>query len=391
MLYGLIGLYLIYLSLNFDYKNNLVFEKANYYFSLAMLTLLSGLRYRLAPDTVAYMAQFRMDVLPLNAISLDYIVMAKYQPFWVLLNSFCKMFDNFTMLQIIAAWILNGSIFYFFRKTTTKKYTAISLYYVTSYFYFNMEIMRESLAVAMFLIAVVCYAEKRFFWFYTFLLFSVLFHKFAILVVALAPFALTDKVSSYVKIAFPIILIVFLQSLSSPLEYIGTISGFAEDLNLHFYDVDSEMTAAGLLYHLLRVIPIFMVMLFFKSKPIPDLIIDKKILYPLCWLFIFTVIVRIISIPFMDRISNYYIFFVICCMASVLANLLEHKTLQPMKSYIVVCSIFVSLLFYVLPLFVPDPHLDEIPTYRRYYPYSSVLFEESDYERERIIQLEAKE
>lgn len=359
--------------------------------ALLILVLLSGLRFRLAPDTVAYMAQFRTDVVPIYDLSFNYLANARYEPLWVLLNSAGKTFDSFILVQIAVAWIFNGCVFYFFRKATTKFYTAILLFYLTCYFYFSMEIMRESLAVAMFLIAIVRYNDRRLLSFYFWLIAASLFHKFALLMALAAPFILTRRIPVTLKVVSSVALIGLLASLVNPLEYIASISGFLADLNLQLYEVEGELSPFGLAYNLLRITPIALVLLWYRYHPLPDLRIRNEVVRPLCWTFVFIIIIRIISIPFMDRIANYFVFFVICYLVSAIAELIEKGPLRSFRRTLVGTVSVLSLIFYVLPLLPPDPRLGDIPTYRRYYPYSSVFFMQTDPDREYLISIEAKE
>lgn len=337
------------------------------------------------------MAQFEADVVSLDNLSWDYIINARYQPFWVFLNSICKTFGSFTMLQIMVAWIFNGSIFYFLRRATNKFFTALLIFYLTSYFYFSMEIMRESLAVAMVLVAIVRYNDRRIFSFFIWLVAATLFHKFAFFVVIGLILTLDRLIPVFLKAAVSFIIIIFLASLDNPLEYIASSAILLQDLNLHLYEVNNELTFLGLVYNLLRIAPILFVLLWYRTRLLPDLLLRKEVLFPLCWAFVFIILVRIISIPFMDRISNYFVFFVLVCLVSSLADLTKRAPLRLFRRPVVLGASSFGFIFYVLPLLQPDPLLGDIPTYRRYYPYSSVFFKQTDSDREFITYIEAKE
>lgn len=392
MLYSSIALYLAFLSYRYDFGRTSTpdYRVVHRWLALLILVMLSGLRYRLAPDTVAYMAQFQTDVVPLGDLSVDYLVNAKYQPLWVLLTSVCKTFGSFTLLQFTVAWIFNGCVFYFLRRATTRFFTATLLFYSTCYFYFNMEILRESLAVAMFLIAVVRYNDRRFLAFFSWLIAAVLFHKFA-LILLVTPFLLTRRIPGAVKFLLPVAVIVGLNSVGNPFEYVDSFGGFISSLNLQSYEVERELSTLGLIYNLLRIAPIILVLIWYQSRPLADLRLRKEVIFPLCWAYVFVVIIRIISIPFMDRVSNYFVFFVLCCLVSALSDLLENGQLKAFRIPLMSGAIILSFFFYILPLLQPDPKLGDISTIHRYYPYSSVFTMQTDPDREQIIYLEAKE
>jgi EpsG family len=393
VLYLVIALYLVFLSFYYDFnrRNAPSFRLVHYWLILLILVLISGFRYRLAPDTVAYMYQFQTDVVPLDKISLDYIINSRYQPFWVLLNSICKTFDSFVMLQFLVAWIFNGCVFYFLRRATTKFFTAVLLFYLIFYFYFSMEIMRESLAVAMFLIAIVRYNNKRMLSFYGWLIAAALFHKFALLAVLIGMLAINRRIPAVLKAMLSMAIVVSLASSDNILDYISSLAPFLADLHLELYDVNNKLSTLGLVYNLLRIIPILLVVLYYQYRPLPDLLFRKEVIFPLCWAYVLIVAIRITAIPFMDRISNYFVFFVLACLVSSLADMTAKSSLRAFQLPLVGSAIVLSFVFYVLPLLPPDPLLGDIPTYRRYYPYSSVFSMETDPDRELITSLEAKE
>ena len=393
MIYLAIALYLLFLSINYDFNNksSKYFRSINYILTLLILVLLSGFRYRLAPDTVAYMAQFENNVVSLSDGPWDYLVSTKNQIFWGLLNSACKTFGSFVLLQLTVASIFNGCVFYFLRRATTKFFTAILLFYLSCYFYFSMEIMRESLAVAMFLIAIIRYNDRRFIAFYGWLIAAGLFHQFAFLVVITAPILLTRHIPKAFKITVAVALIAFLFNLENPLGYISSLGGYLLDLNLQFYDVESGLSSLGLLYNLMRIFPIILVLLWYRDRPLSGLILRKNVIFPLCWMFVAIIVVRITSIPFTDRVSNYFVIFVIACLAPVLVKFCEARPFKVFKYFLFSSSSVLIFTFFLIPLLSPGPGMKEIPTYRRYYPYSSIFTMQTDQERERIIVLEAKE
>lgn len=393
MLYLSLAFYLIFLAFHYDFGGggSRSLRMVNLWIALALLVLLSGLRYRLAPDTVAYMAQFENNVVSLNDGPWDYLVGTKNQIFWGLLNSVCKTFGSFVLLQITVASIFNGCVFYFLRRATAKLFTAILLFYLSCYFYFSMEIMRESLAVAMFLIAIVRYNDRRFIAFYGWLIAAGLFHQFAFLVVIMTPILLNRRIPEVFKTTVAVALIAFLFNLENPLGYISSLGGYLSDLNLQFYDVESRLSSLGLLYNLMRIFPIILVLLWYRDRPLSGLILRKEVTFPLCWMFVAIVVVRITSIPFMDRVSNYFVIFVIACLAPILVKFCEQIPFKSFQIFLLSSSSALILTFFLVPLLSPSPGIEEIPTYRRYYPYSSIFTMQTDQERERIIVLEAKE
>ncbi len=393
MIYLAIALYLLFLSINYDFSNKSSkhIRSVHYFLALLILVLLSGFRYRLAPDTVAYMAQFESSVVSLNDGPWAYLVSTKNQIFWGLLNSICKTFGNFVLFQFAVACIFNCCVFYFLRRATTKIFTAILLFYVSCYFYFSMEIMRESLAIGMFLIAIVRYNDRRMTEFYSWLIAAGLFHQFAFLIVIVVPVLLHHRIPTVLKTIVTIASITFLFNLENPLAYISSLGTFFSNLNLEFYEVESRLSSFGLLYNLMRLSPIVLVLLWYRDRPLSGLILRKEVIFPLCWMFVAIVVVRLTSIPFIDRVSNYFVIFVIACLAPALVTFCEAHPFKAFRKFLLSGSSVLIFIFFLIPLLSPAPEMEEIPTYRRYYPYSSIFTMQTDQERERIIFLEAKE
>ena len=92
----------------------------------------------------------------------------------------------------------------------------------------------------------------------------------------------------------------------------------------------------------------------------------------------------------MDRIANYFILFPILALSSGIFVFAKSYVTKALRYPFVLSSSLLSLVFYIMPLFKPDPVYD-VPNYKRYYPYSNVVTEELDPDREYIIAAEAKE
>lgn len=200
MIYILIYIYLFYCVIVYDVYGNKKYFKLHYVLLFLIFTLVAGFRWRLGVDTVAYMNDFKYNVLPLNQLTFEDIFFSKYQPLWVLLNSFCKTFGNFVLMQILVSLILHSSIFAFLYYFIKKRMTALAVYYVCNYWYFSMEIMRESLAISCFLFAIIYLDKNVIVRFLIFSFLSFLFHYFSIFIWPSFVF-LIKKISFKIKIA----------------------------------------------------------------------------------------------------------------------------------------------------------------------------------------------
>ena len=391
MLYLLIIIYLMVLIYFFDCnKIKSRYRNVHYNILLIVFVLVSGLRYRMAPDSVAYMDNFKNLIVPLSELNVKTFTESRYQPFWILINSFCKSFGSYVLLQIICAYILNFCVFHFFKKTTTKVFTCILFYFLVDYFYFNMEIVRESLAIGVFLLAMIEYNKKKILNTYLLILVAFLFHHFAA-ILFIIPLFLTNKISLKLKLIFLSSIILFLFSLGSPLALIEPYLGSFSTLDVSVYDLaDFNISLFGYIYTAIKIIPIIAVILIYRKRDIPDINFEKKTLYILSFLYIFIMIIRITTIPFIERFSNYFIFFVILLLAGAIFDIVNKYIIKSFRFFSILTVSTLCFLFQIFPYLEINPMFG-VPLYKRYYPYYSVISEKTDPEREFITEMESKE
>ena len=142
-------------------------ESKWYYFNLVVLVLLAGLRYRVGGDTLMYMSMYH-EWPTMDELKYFDFGTALYNPLWYIYTSVAKSIsDEFWVLQIIQAVIVNSVFFHFFRKYSPQYYfSAILLYYVGYYCYFNMEIMREILCICILMLSTSWLLEKKWLWYF---------------------------------------------------------------------------------------------------------------------------------------------------------------------------------------------------------------------------------
>lgn len=390
MLYFFILLYIILLIYFFDFKEKKHYKLVHYYLLLIIFILISGLRYRMAPDSVTYMDNYNNMMSPLSELSFRSFTESRYQPLWILINSFCKSMGSYILLQIIAAMILNICVFHFFRKTSNKIFTCILFYYLVDYFYFNMEIVRESLAVGVFLLAMINYNENKIFRCFLLIFVAFLFHHFAA-ILFLVPFFLTNRISFKIKLFFLVLIIFILLSFESPLFLINSYLENFSSVDITLYDiVDFKMSIFGYIYMLLKIIPVLFVVLIYRKSQIPNTFFNKKHLFLLSILYVFIITIRVTSIPFIERFSNYFIFFVILLLTGAIYDLIDRYIKFFFQFNLILLVSILCLYFQILPYLEINP-IFGVPLYKRYYPYYSVLSQKTDPDRELMILMEAKE
>ena len=190
MIYIIIFIYLFALSFYYDvlgYRshNSLTY---NLYFlaSLCILILVSGLRYRLGADTYLYMIYYNHhchDLFHLTSYDLSGGIYG-YEPLWVILNSFCKTFTNdFWPVQLIVSTFHISAWGYFVKKICPSYcFLMLVFFFLFEWFHMDFVLMREAIALGLFLLAVLSLNSKRYLQMLFFIVVSFFFHKFSVLI-----------------------------------------------------------------------------------------------------------------------------------------------------------------------------------------------------------------
>ena len=392
MEYLLIVLYLLILVYIYDFRCYAKYKKFNTFVLFWIFVFLAGFRYRVGLDTVSYALYFNKLCPDFTDLNLDSFIYSRYQPLWVLLNSFIKLFGSIILFQIVVALIINICFFYFFKKSTTKFFSGLLIYFLVDYHYFNMDIVRESIAVGFFLVAIIKLQDNKYLKYYGIISLAFLFHFYAFICFFI-PLLLTKKINTTIKVITGVISLAIIFSLSSATSSINQlISLFSEsnDLSAYAEFEGAEMSLAGLLYNFLRIIPLFCLIIFYSTnKQMYSLLISKRYVLTFSYFYIYIVLIRIFSIPFIERVLNYFIFFLHLILVSFSFDYAKLYFKRNSQFFIILLFVFSHFFFYLSPFLKVNP-LYGVKNYKIYYPYYSVFSEKTDKERELIMFKEGK-
>ncbi|WP_031425085.1 EpsG family protein [Flavimarina sp. Hel_I_48] len=373
MLYTAIFILLIICTLRFDFSQQPKKALKVYNFVMVILIAVAGLRYKVGGDTLSYYEDFQE--LPfLNEITFQNLFNFKYSPFWILLSSLSKtLINNFVFFQIIHASFINIVLFRFIKRYTPFKFTAVLIYYIFAYLYFNMEVMRESLAIAMLLIAYPYFMKKNWQAYYLFIAVAILFHNSALLLLILPLFR-----NSKLSLSNVIILGIVVISISVAFTFIPSLIEiilFSQDVTSKFlYYSDFQANLNGMIgnFVLYGLLPYLSIRIFKRFE-----VQNSK--FEELYLFYFTIVMLYVAVTGFGRFLNYLTPFMFVFFAEFLNRLYYHKRFSRLKRGLV----FVIFIFAALPKFiyytrdtsmlVADTH-----RYNTWYPYSSI-FEKKEY------------
>lgn len=178
MIYIIILILIIILAFRYDICGRRKFRIPCYYAMLLVFILVAGLRWRVGLDTVNYLGKFYHYTPTLE----DYSFNIFQSPLFILINSLVKTLGGrFYVVQLIHATFINILIFKYIAKHSSYIFTCLFFYALMCYTYYNMEIMRGSMSIAVCLYANDYILEKKWVKGYLLYILALMFHPQTIL------------------------------------------------------------------------------------------------------------------------------------------------------------------------------------------------------------------
>lgn len=386
MIYIIVLLYTIYLVYKYDFQSSVKDIKIHYNILLLISILLGGVSYRLGIDTIRYEISF--NELNVNmAYSIEDFLLSGNEPIWYHVNKYIKSIGiGFWGVKLIVLGFVNYVVFWFVRKYSPAFFFSILLYFVYFYFAFNFQILREVLAVAFVLLGLDCVLSRRKKGYILFLLWMIpacLSHHFAFVAIIVPLACHLRNGKWYVFAVISIFLVLpYLELLLSDLSMLDEnlsqrVETYLSSEDQGFKDgISVELLLKNLI---VGVFPIYMCTLYCNSTKNKGFFIGMTLAY------IIVSVVSLTSIGIVYRLRNYFAIPMIVAMGDAFKNMYNKEKiiqlLPILKSRVII--IFIILLLIVSPIY----KLFKSPLWRMYIPYSSILFEEKNSERESLYRL----
>lgn len=380
MIFLFILIYFIICTLLFDVKINRSFSNLIYFSEYLCLVLLFGLRYRVGGDSLYYQNSYPY-LFTLKDIPKVNLFDQIYQPLWYILNAVTKSVTNdFTFFQFVHTIIINTSIFYLINKYCEKRFLGVLFYYVFYCLYFNTEILRESLAVLLFVFAFPYISKKKYIHYYVLCIIAYMTHAFAMFtfIVPVLVYFFRKPIKLYH------LLLIFVVLLTAPLFILDIIIKFSS-LNKfiltqleHYSKLDININ--GIIISLFNIVPILMVMFIQAKNPR-----SNKLFIPAVNLY-FMMVLMSATLAGAQRLSNYFaIFYYFAVIESLI---FAYKNIK-IKPYFILGGLItfflgVGIFYYYFMDYSKYYYGREAHFYNRYYPYHSIFEPEKDYRREVI-------
>lgn len=288
IVYSFTLLFTIFLVIRYDINQQKEGKNEFFLIELLIFILIVGLQWRMGEDNLSYETSY--DNIPElhDYLTGEWILGTKYQPFWILFTSFLRTITkSFVFFHLIHSIIVNTLIFIYIRKHTRYVFSVILLYFISfNYFYFNIEIQRESMALVFFLMSLDYLVKKKYVIYYIFAVVCFLFHISSLFMFVL-PFLLYlfSKMNTTRKflVGFSLVMIgvtmvgSFLQNsiIVVGMEAADNISGFAE----HYGEIEQNRTNI-MIASLFQMFPLALALFVGKNR------LPKDILYYSCILVI---------------------------------------------------------------------------------------------------------
>ena len=137
----------------YDLRRHVSLYKFSYWGFFVVLVVLAGLRYRIGTDSIVYENFYdRVPMLwELPSFKFD---STRFEPGFMIFQSIARTFSpDFIWLQFLESIVVNLVIFWFILRNTRHRFLCLTFYYVVLYLNLNTQVLREALAVSLFLLA----------------------------------------------------------------------------------------------------------------------------------------------------------------------------------------------------------------------------------------------
>jgi hypothetical protein len=357
-------------------KKSLIEDQLNYFFLFLLFILIAGLRFRVGGDTLGYMDDF--EALPTLSQLRDFNFQdALYDPLWYIFNALIKsIYDNFIFFQLILAIVVNTIIFWTIKKYSKYKYWSVLFYFILYYLYFNMEILRESLALCVFLLSIPYLLKKKWLFYYLFAFIAFKFHSSA-LVLFFLPFLFRKlKPQYYILIMVLLLLLTFY---ITPFIFFSNFYVNERIYNKAFSYTHKDINVFGILMQLIFILPVIGFQRIRK--------INKMEKHKFEYLMTAYILIGLLSLAVAGfyRFLNYLSICSLIYMVDTFMAIYKNK-IYYFKSLLFVNS-FVFLIFFYQSFYMlrdtsryqPYTHF-----YNIYLPYHSIFNEKVDMQREKL-------
>ncbi len=185
MIYLAIFIGLLILIYYYDWGGH--YKERLFWFVLTLVIMIcvTGLRYRIGTDSIRYENEYK-EYPTLGELKAEHFKSTRYAPLYILFNSLCRTITpEFMLVQFMVSIFINSVVFWFLYKNTRHIFFGAFLYYIFLYLNLNTEVLREAMAVGMFLLSWPFFQKGRWWAYYPIIAVACLFHVSAFVLLLL--------------------------------------------------------------------------------------------------------------------------------------------------------------------------------------------------------------
>lgn len=383
--YLVVFLFLLFLFYWYDVVGNKKYLDVGYWSVCCVLIILAGIRYRVGGDTLSYYDNYSSFPTLKEFFFTDFSLYP-YEPLFYFIAACAKyIHSDFCIFQCIHACIVNVIIFRIIAKYVKYRFAAVILYYLLMYFYFNMEILRESLSVCVFLLAIKFLFNRNFVCYYLIVTMALWIHTSAFFLYFLPVLYFFIR-KGFVSVITLFILIscLFTYMINNPfiLFYLPT------KISLKFIGYVSlgPMDVKGAVLNYVHILALLLIFNVSKKNSLSD---NKFLPFIMMNILIYACTFFITGIY---RLANYFVLFEILVLVDSCSFLVEKLRYKQVSCLKIVCSVFILLALKIQHDTINTSEwASNTRFYNLYIPYETVFDKIQHKNRENIYYLQLRD
>ena len=351
----------IYGTIKYDVCQEKDNGKSLLFFSLYFyLVLLIGLRYMVGGDSYFYMIFFN-DLATAKMFNVSWET--DYQPLFLLFSAIAKsIYPSFTSFQILHSLIVNSVLFIFVSKNSKYPYFTIFLCLIMFYINFTVEILRESLAIMVFIINYKSFEYNKWLRYYLGVFVATMFHLSAIFLIFL-PFLKLLRLNKFYLLIL-VVAFLILDQLNHLFTLFENVEKIGKKAN-NYVEASYGWKSSALFFITRTLIPVGLLMWAkFKYKVN---IRYESLICVFGLLGVFSVFNNIIF----TRFTNYLFLFYSISLAEFLVPVLRQNKLSVNRLFVISTFVFALLSYGYISFYWP------VRYYEKWIPYYSIFSDEA--------------